>query len=129
MLRILIAEDDMTSRLFMEKYLKRYGQCDVVMNGLEAIDKFNDAIDSETPYDLVCLDIMMPKINGIRALKEIRDIEGKMGSNKKVAIIMTTALNDKETVDDALNSGCDAYLWKPLDVEVFDEQLRELNLI
>ncbi len=76
-MRILLAEDDLTSRMFMQKYLSRYGECDVVMNGLEAIDKVERSIQDNKMYDFICLDIMMPKVNGLTALKEIRKLEKK----------------------------------------------------
>lgn len=131
MMKILIAEDDFTSRLFIKKYLSRYGECDLAMNGMEAIDLALISLQQKTPYTLICLDIMMPKVDGIKALKTIRELEKKYLSNGEVPakIIMTTALNDKETVEEAYNYGCEAYAWKPIDVEKFDEVLRKLNLI
>lgn len=129
-MRILIAEDDLTSRLFMIKYLSRYGTCDVAMNGLEAIDLVMNAIETNNPYDLICLDIMMPKVDGIKALKTIREIEKTSSKITNPAkVIMITALNDKETVEEAYKYGCEAYAWKPIDVEKFDEVLKKLNLI
>lgn len=130
-MKILVAEDDLTSRLFMKKYLSRYGSCDVAANGVEVIDAVMNAVNSGEPYQLICLDIMMPKVDGITALKTIREIEAgsfKAGQAKS-KIIMTTALNDKETVEEAYRLGCEAYAWKPIDMEKFDEVLRKLNLI
>lgn len=130
-MRILIAEDDMTSRLFMKKFLSQYGECDVAMNGMEAIDLVMNAINTKNPYDLICLDIMMPKVDGINAIKVIREIEkSSLGEEKNSAkIIMTTALNNKETVEEAYDLGCDAYAWKPIDVDKFNELLVKLQLI
>lgn len=130
-MRILVAEDDLTSRLFMKKYLSRYGSCDAVNNGVEAIDAFMNAVAVGELYDLVCLDIMMPKVDGITALKTIRDIEktNLKPGQKTAKIIMTTALNDRETVDEAYRLGCEAYAWKPIDMDKFDEVLKKLALI
>jgi len=129
-MRILLAEDDQTSRSFMSKYLSRYGQCDIVVNGLDAINKLETAIENDVAYDLICLDVMMPKIDGIKALSEIRKLESKKGNkNKKAVIIMTTALNDKVTVKDAYDAGCDAYAWKPINIKEFNVLLEELGLI
>lgn len=129
-MRILIAEDDLTSRLFMLKYLSKYGSCDVAMNGMEAIDLVMNAIELKNPYDLICLDIMMPKVDGIKALKTIREVEKTSTELITPAkVIMITALNDKETVEEAYSYGCEAYAWKPIDVTKFDEVLKKLNLI
>lgn len=129
-MRILIAEDDLTSRLFMNKYLSKYGECDVVMNGMEAIDLVINAIELNDYYDLICLDIMMPKVDGIKALKTIREIEKTAKLPIKPSkIIMTTALNDVETVQSAYDQGCEAYAWKPIDIDKFDAVLKSLDLI
>lgn len=129
-MRILIAEDDLTSRLFMKKYLSKYGEVDVVMNGMEAIDLVINAIELEDYYDLICLDIMMPKVDGIKALKTIREIEKSAKVQLIPAkIIMTTALNDLDTVQSSYDQGCQAYAWKPIDIVKFDEVLKNLELI
>ncbi|GCD10327.1 response regulator [Clostridium tagluense] len=130
-MRILIAEDDFTSRLFMKKFLSKYGECEVVVDGIEAIDAYLNSIKDENIYDLICLDIMMPRLDGMRALKSIRDIEKQkcVEEDKKVKIIMTTALNDKETVLNAYDSGCEAYASKPIETDKFIVVMRNLGLI
>lgn len=130
-MRILIAEDDLTSRLFMKKYLSKYGNCDLAMNGIEAIDLAMNAVQTNEHYDLICLDIMMPKVDGLKALKAIRELEKtylKPGS-EPAKVIMTTALNDKETVEEAYEVGCQAYAWKPIDINKFNEVLTKLGLL
>ncbi|MDR3560076.1 MAG: response regulator [Negativicutes bacterium] len=130
-MRILIAEDDIISRMFMQKFLSKYGECDVAVNGLEAVDAFLTALKLDNLYDLVCLDIMMPKLDGIKALRAIREIEKNKGiaDDKKVKVIMTTALNDKDTIMNAYDSGCEAYAWKPIETEKFVLVMRNLGLI
>jgi len=130
-MKILVAEDDLTSRLFMSKYLDRFGECDVVTNGIEAIEKVELSITENQTYDLICLDVMMPKVSGISALSEIRKIErAKLKSDQNPSmIIMTTALNDKETVKSSYDAGCDAYAWKPINLKRFSKLLEELDLI
>jgi len=130
-MRILIAEDDPTSRIFMQKFLSKYGECDIVVDGVETIDAFFVALKEERPYDLVCLDIMMPRVDGIKALKTIRDLEKQNGVLKEnqVKAIMTTALNDKQTVTSAYEAGCEGYAWKPINIDKFIEVMRKLKLI
>lgn len=113
-MRILVAEDDYASRLFMEKLLSQYGTLDVAADGLEAIDAFEAALEAEDPYDVVFLDIMMPKLDGITVLKVIRNMEKQQKSAKHAKTIMTTALNDDASIKAARQNGCDAYLWKPI---------------
>ncbi|MCK9216662.1 MAG: response regulator [Firmicutes bacterium] len=130
-MRILIVEDDLASRKFLSKLLSKYGECDITVDGMEALEAFMLAWDEGEPYDLICLDIMMPNLDGEKTLKMIRDIEkqkGIVGSNR-VKIIMTTALNETERVFDAFETGCEAYASKPINIEKLVEVIRKLGLI
>ncbi len=73
----------------------------------------------------------MPKLDGLKLLKAIRDIEKERGIEKSstAKIIMTTALNDKKTVMESYNSGCEAYAWKPIDLDKLKKVIQELGLI
>jgi len=130
-MRILIAEDDFASRKFLYKFLSSYGECDITIDGIEAVDAFMLALDEGKPYDLVCLDIMMPKLDGTKALKAIRDVEKQKGikGDDRVKVVMTTALNDTTNVYTAFESGCEAYAAKPIDTEKFVDVLKRIGLI
>lgn len=127
-MKILLAEDDFASRKFMGKYLAKYGECDITVDGKEAVEAFIMAWEDEEPYDLLCLDVMMPVMDGFQVLDEIRQIEEakKIPSDKRVKIIMTTALNEERNVKKAFNLDCTAYIGKPIDTEKFDVLLRKL---
>ena len=130
-MKILLAEDDFASRKFMDKQLSRYGECDVMVDGEEAVDAFMMALEDGHPYDLACLDVMMPVMDGYQVLKAIRDIEAQKGipDSKRVKVIMTTALNDERNVKMAFELGCEAYAGKPIDTEKFEKVLKKLGLI
>ena len=130
-MKILLAEDDFASRKFMDKQLSRYGECDVMVDGEEAVDAFMMALEDGEPYDLACLDVMMPVMDGYQVLKAIRDIEAQKGipKSKRVKVIMTTALNDERNVKMAFELECEAYAGKPIDVEKFEKVLTKLGLI
>ena len=128
MMKILIAEDDRLSRVFLKKFMGNYGSCDVAVDGMEALDLFMDAIKDKEPYDLLCLDIMMPRIDGLKLLKAIRVLE-KQHQLKHTCIIMMTALADVEYVDQALELGCDAYAAKPIDTDKVTLVLKNLGLL
>lgn len=130
-MRTLIAEDDFASRKFMLKFLSKYGDCDLTVDGMEAVDAYIMSLDSDMPYDLVCLDIMMPVLDGYQALKAIRDIEEDrdIPEEKRAKIIMTTALNEGANVNKAFDLGCVAYAGKPIDQTKFENVLRKLDLI
>ena len=131
MKRILIMEDDMVSRKFLSKYLSRYGDCDLVVDGLEAIDAYLLAMKDGLAYDLICLDVMMPKIDGIRVLKTIRDLERQHQVPEMEAskIIMTTVLGETEIVKSAFDYGCNAYASKPIDMTKMTEVLIKIGFI
>lgn len=130
-MKTLLAEDDFASRKFMDKHLSQYGECDVTVDGEEAVGAYMMALEDGEPYDLVCLDVMMPVLDGYQVLKAIRDIEveKKIPQEKRVKIIMTTALNEERNVKKAFELGCEAYSGKPIDVEKFEQVLKRLELI
>lgn len=130
-MKILIAEDDFASRMFLYKFLSGYGECDLTVDGIEAVEAFLMAHDGGSPYDLICLDIMMPKVDGIKALKAIRDIEKQKGIEEvnSVKVIMTTALNDTDSVHNSFEAGCEVYASKPIDTVKFVDVMKKLDLI
>lgn len=129
-MKILIAEDDMASRRFLAKFLSQYGDYDVVVDGMETLDAYLIAIKEKAPYDLICLDIMMPKADGVKVLKTIRDFEMQNGvlPKNRVKIIMVTALANTELVDKAFEYGCEAYAAKPIDIDKFIEVLNKIGI-
>ena len=130
-MKILIAEDDRVSRVFLEKFMSGFGTCDVAVDGMEALDLFMESMKNKEPYDLACLDIMMPKVDGIKLVKVIRTMEKQQGvaAEDRVRIIMMTALADVDYVDRAFALGCDAYASKPIDAARVEEVLRKLGLL
>lgn len=130
-MRILIVEDDFFSRTYMMKIMSKYGDCDITVNGSEAIEAFRFALDTQNRYDLICMDIIMPKVDGLEALKNIRELEKEWNVPEQDAtkIIMTTALHEGKKVRKAFQLGCDAYAGKPIDTEKFVSALRRMELI
>lgn len=128
-MKILIVEDDLSSRKFMYKFMSEYGDCDITVDGIEALDAYLLALDENEPYNLVCLDIMMPKVDGVKVLKTIRELEKqrKVEDKKRTKIIMTTALNDVELVQSTFDSGCEAYATKPIDTKKLCDLMEKLN--
>lgn len=130
-MRILLAEDDFVTRKFMMNFLSSYGECDAAVDGMEAVDAYLMALEDGAPYDLACLDIMMPVMDGYQVLRSIRDLEADHGipEEEQVKVIMTTALNDEENVKMAFDLGCSVYSGKPINKEKFDQALKKLGLI
>jgi two-component system, chemotaxis family, chemotaxis protein CheY len=130
-MRTLIVEDDFTSRLLLQTFLAKYGECHVAINGKEAVAAFRTSEANGQHYDLICMDIMMPEMDGQAAVKEIRAIEeaGGTTSTNGAKIIMTTALDDVKNVVQSFQSLCDAYLFKPIDASKLLGHMRDFHLI
>jgi two-component system chemotaxis response regulator CheY len=130
-MKILIAEDDYVSRKFLYKFLSTFGECDVTVDGMEAVEVFISALEKGNYYDLVCLDIMMPEVDGIKALKTIRLLEEErnLDASKRCKVIMTTALNDPEGIFKTYELGSEAYAVKPIDTVKLVEVMTKLGLI
>jgi len=130
-LRILLAEDDFACRLLLQTFLSRYGECHVAVNGREAVEVFRISVEQEQPYDMICMDIMMPEMDGREAVRRIRAIEEDHGtrSTSGVKIIMTTTVEDVKEVILCFQELCDAYLMKPIDLAELVGQMKRYQLI
>lgn len=130
-MKCLIAEDDKVARKLLETHLSGFGDCSLAINGSEALEAFTKGLDEDQPYDLICLDIMMPKMDGREALKVIRDIEQKRNIPESdcVKVIMTTALNDFNHIANAFRIGCESYLVKPIRKDELLEEMVSLGLL
>lgn len=127
-MKTLIVEEDFTSRLLLQEILKDFGPSHVAVNGREAV---RIALDADEPYNLICLDIMMPEMDGQQALREIRALEEARDiiSSRGAKIVMTTALGAPKDVFQAFKGLCDSYLTKPIQKARLLEELRRLKLI
>jgi len=113
----------------LQELLKRYGTPHVAVNGREAVEAVSLALNAFEPYDLICLDIMMPVMDGQQALREIRALEESSGIKRRARIIMTTALVDQANVMESLRENCDYFFVKPIRKDALLDQLRKLELI
>jgi len=119
-MRFLVVEDDLITRSVLVRQLTPFGTCDSAVDGQEAVDAFEHAHREQSPYDLICLDIMMPRMSGMEALKVIRNSEKERGIHPRdeVKILMTTALDSpREVLDAFYQGGCTDYLVKPVTAE------------
>ena len=116
MARIMIADDSDAIRMVLKDILD-IGHHELVAeatNGIEAIEKFN-----ETKPDLLILDMAMPKMDGIHALKEI------LATNSNAKIVMVTASDNVNTMTECINAGAIAYILKPFN---FEDVLTAINM-
>jgi two-component system chemotaxis response regulator CheY len=130
-MRALLVEDDFTSRLVLQTFLARYGDCHIAVNGREAVEAYRLAMEHARGYDLICMDIMMPEMDGREAVRQIRAIEEAHGilSTYGAKIIMTTALSEIKEVIRCFRELCDAYLVKPIDLGQLLAHMKSCKLV
>jgi two-component system chemotaxis response regulator CheY len=130
-MKALIVEDDFLSRMLLQGLLKPYVVPDIAVNGKEAVEAVRISLENKEPYNLICMDIMMPEMDGQEALRHIRDLEKMDGilPTDGVKVIMITALDDKKNIMTAFREQCDTYLVKPLDKTKLVAALETLKLI
>jgi two-component system chemotaxis response regulator CheY len=126
--KYLIVDDDPACRDLIVGMLSPLGQCDVAIDGAEAVDAFRLALEDGEPYDLICLDIMMPDVDGHEALDRIRKIEAQhgIGGSDGVKVVMATALRDSKHCMRAFREGCESYVTKPIQEQELLEQVHGL---
>ena len=107
MAKILIVDDNPN---YLGDALPMYGyEVDIAKNGVEALHKLTSSNDSNSKFDLVLLDVMMPKMDGWQTLKYIRNND----KIKTIPIIMITAVNEESKQIMGLKTGADDYITKP----------------
>lgn len=130
-MKALIVEDDYISRTLLSEYLAPYAVCDAVADGHAALHMLTEKYKKNERYDLVCLDIMMPGMDGHEVLNWLRRIEHEQNivEEESAKVFMTTALDDPQSIMNAFTLGrCQAYLMKPILRERLVEHLHEFLL-
>ena len=130
-MKTLVVEDELTSRLTLQTVLSSYGVCHSAVDGEEAVEAFRMAVDCGQLYDLICMDIKMPGMSGVEAVRQIRGIEERNGvlSSNGAKIVMVTAVETPQGVVQSFNALCDEYLVKPIDAGKLLEMLRLMGMI
>ena len=132
-LRVLVVEDDFMVRQVIRDILEQYGAIvDIAVNGEEAVQAFRVAWRNQQPYDLLCMDIMMPIMDGHEALIKIREVEKSLGiiGPEEVKVIMLSALDDAKTVMKAYyKGGATSYIVKPIEKERLLLEMQKIGLI
>jgi len=113
---ILIAEDEAISRYFFEKALKKTkANLFFVNDGFEAVEMIRE----NSEIDLVLMDIRLPRMDGIEATAKIKELI------PEIPVIIQTAYAMHSAQDDAVNSGCDEFITKPIKIETLLSILRK----
>lgn len=128
-MRVLVADDDFANRRFLEQVFNRYGEVVAVDNGMSAVDEAIKGIEERQIFDLICLDIMMTKLDGYKTLEAIREAEKKYAvlEEERAKVIMISALD--EVVLDSIQvcSDYNAYICKPIMLDKFEKLLEKMG--
>ena len=130
-MKTLIVDDEFENRLLLQEILQLHGPCHLAANGKEAVVATRSALVAGAPYDLICMDITMPEMSGLEALRAIRLVEDStvVTGAHRTKIIMVTALADRDDVITACELHCDSYLVKPVRIATLLDSLRAMKLI
>jgi|688.fasta_scaffold543988_2 CheY-like chemotaxis protein len=113
-MNILIAEDDAIARRVLSLFLAPYGSVHAAATGKEALSMFERALQSESSFDLVCLDIHMPGLEGLEVLKNIREIEVNQNPARKTPVLMLTGSSEEKEIAQAQLLGAKGFILKPI---------------
>lgn len=132
--KTLVVDDDnfITETLVVMLDLLGVKDASKALNGLQALEQFEKALQAGAPYSLVLLDILMPGIDGQEVLKRMRAMEMQAGIPREAwsVIIMATALNSPKDMMDALLEGdCTDYIVKPIDEDSLQALLIKYEFI
>jgi CheY-like chemotaxis protein len=112
--RVLVVEDDARNIFALSSILEPKGaKIDIARNGREALEALSEADRNRSRIDLVLMDVMMPEMDGLTAMREIR----RRPEWKKLPIIALTAKAMKDDLERCLAAGANDYIAKPLDVD------------
>lgn len=125
-MKMLIVDDEMAALTKMKTLLSAYGECTMVINGQHALQQCAKAIQSETPFDLITIDIELPEMNGIDLLAAINKLEtsSNVPASKK---LMVTASGTKDNLLKATIKGCDGFIVKPVKRDTLSEKMTSLG--
>lgn len=128
-MRILIADDDFANRKFLEKLFLQYGEVTAVEDGMDAVEEATRAMEERQLFDLICLDIMMTRLDGYKALEAIRGAEKKYAvlDEERAKVMMISALDEVVLDNIQVCSDYDAYICKPIMLEKFEILLNKMG--
>lgn len=114
--RVLIVDDNESDRLILRSMLIAlgFGEIHEAEDGVMAESKIEVSRQIKQPFEIVFVDWMMPKLNGLKLLQRLRADRG----HQDLTLIMTTSKSQSDAVTDAAKAGVDEYIVKPLTLDV-----------
>jgi two-component system chemotaxis response regulator CheY len=113
-MKALIVDDIEMNRELLAVFLEGRATTSFANSGEEAIKLVEEALRSDSYYDLICMDIMMPGLDGHETLRTIREMEKAHGDVRATVFMVTGSSSPDDMLDALITGGCDDYLTKPL---------------
>lgn len=121
-LKVLVAEDNQLNKKIIDRMLAKLGvQSIIVENGAEALAELN-----ENAFDLVLMDIQMPVMDGLTAVAQLRESEGRLSKNHQLVYALTANATHEDR-HQALQAGMDGFITKPISIQSLRETLQGLG--
>ena len=130
-MKVLLLEDVKLIQKMIKNFLSDLAVVEMVENGTSALRLVKESIEKNEPYNAIFLDVLIPDMDGLQVLKEIRktESENSITSEKRSKIIMVSTITDENTVKRAMTAGCDGYIAKPFSKDRLISELKSLKLI
>lgn len=126
-IKVLLVDDEYTSRRILNSFLSLFSEVDIIVNSNEALSAVKVAFEKNQPYELIFIDVMAPKLDGIATVKKIRQLESQQGLNEhnRSKIIMTSTKTDKDIILKAAEADYTSFLIKPIDKTRLYNEIRK----
>mgnify|MGYP000861215263 FL=1 len=130
-MKALIVDDVQANCRMLKGLLAPFGVCEVATTGREAVVAFQRAWNAGEPFHLICLDIMLPDLDGLKVLEVIRKMEDAMHvtDDQRIRAVMISAADDFDHQARARTLHCDGYLQKPIFRKDLIAVLKQTHLI
>lgn len=124
-MKILILEDDRITGTLLLRILTKFGDCVWVEDGRMAVDFFEEGFRNHHAFDLICMDLILPSMNGQEVLRYLRKVERKE-SIQRTKVLVITAYGDQKNISRAFRHQCDGYLIKPVEKEKLEKIVQRI---
>lgn len=116
-MKILVVDDQMTTRMLLRCMLENYGEVVEANCGRDGVGVFREALSGAAPFQLVCVDLGLPDIDGNAVLEQLRAAEIEHQVAAPATIVVVTGTVSDAARDGALERSADAFLTKPVSYE------------
>ena len=128
-MKALIVDDCALSRQLLIISIEEYCKIDVATNGKEAIDLVKQAIEQKENYNLICMDLYMPVMDGHETMQTIRAIESEAGIGRSKVFLITASSCPDDMIKAITEGECDDYIMKPVMRKAIRKLLKKHTLI